>query len=136
MTEARQKSGSSEEILNLQRAFDAAELQGDADTLRRLLAEDFRAIGPKGFVLDRAAWIGRHAQFKYLALEVSEVDVRMYAGAAIVRNVQRNRSLYEGRELELAVRVSQVWVTVEGEWRLAAVQFSPLPEAPANSVAS
>jgi ketosteroid isomerase-like protein len=117
-----------DQILKLQGEFDHAELTGDLDTLRRLLADDFLSIGPKGFVLDKKAWIGRHAQFKYHSLDSSEVDVRTYGGAAIVRNVQRNRASYQGQEQEHAVRVSQVWVQPDNDWKLAGIQFSPLAQ--------
>ena len=115
-----------EAILKLQQQFDQAELQGDREALARLLTEDFASIGPKGFVLDKQAFIGRHAQFRYQSLETSEVDVRVYDGAAIVRNVQQNRAQYAGKELALHVRTSQTWVRVQGEWKLAGIQFSPL----------
>jgi hypothetical protein len=115
-----------DDILNVQREFDQAELHGDREALARLLADDFASIGPKGFVLDKAAWIGRHAQFQYESLETSDVDVRLYAGAAIVRNVQQNRATFQGKEIALGTRVSQTWVRVQGQWRLAGIQFSPL----------
>ncbi|MEO8179205.1 MAG: nuclear transport factor 2 family protein [Deltaproteobacteria bacterium] len=117
-----------DQILKLQTEFDRAELTADLDTLRRLLADDFLSIGPKGFVLDKNAWIGRHAQFKYHSLDSSEVDVRAYGSAAIVRNVQRNRASYQGHEQEHAVRVSQVWVRLDNDWKLAGIQFSPLAQ--------
>jgi ketosteroid isomerase-like protein len=117
-----------DQILKLHRDFDRAELSADLDTLRRLLTDDFQSIGPRGFVLDKNAWIGRHAQFKYHSLDSSEVDVREYGDAAIVRNVQRNRASYQGQEMDHAVRVSQVWVQQAGEWKLAGIQFSPLAQ--------
>jgi hypothetical protein len=111
----------------LQRDFDRAELTADRDRLEELLADDFRSIGPKGFVLDKAAWIGRHAEFTYQALEVSEVEVDRYEGAVIVRNLQHNRATYRDEPVDLRVRVSQTWVRQDGAWRLAGIQFSPLP---------
>lgn len=115
-------------IRALQDEFDRAELQADRETLRRLLADDFLSIGPRGFVLDKQAWVDRHDLFKYEELETSEVDVRLYDSAAVVRTVQRNKATYKDHPVEVAVRVSQVWVEQEGEWRLAGIQSSPLAE--------
>ncbi|SRR6266542_3510296 len=115
-------------IAKLQREFDQAELHADAATLRRLIADDFLSIGPKGFVLDKDAWIGRHVHFKYLSLDTSDLDIRVYNGAAIVRCVQRNRATYKGEQIALAVRASHMWVDMQGEWRLAGIQFSPLAQ--------
>jgi hypothetical protein len=89
-----------------QRAFDDAELHADAAALEELLTDDFLSIGPKGFVLDKRQWIDRHQQFEYRTLEVSDVDVRCYDGAAIVRNVQHNIATYRNQPVDVRVRVS------------------------------
>jgi ketosteroid isomerase-like protein len=115
-------------IEQAQNRFDAAELAGDTETLENLLTDDFQSIGPKGFVLTKPEWIGRHVHFTYHALDVSEVDVRVYGDAAIVRNIQRNRATYNGNETAIAVRVSQTWVRQGDAWRLAGIQFSPLAD--------
>jgi hypothetical protein len=115
-------------IRTLQNRFDAAELAGDRDTLRELIADDFLSIGPKGFVLDRSEWIDRHELFNYEALDVTEVDIRLYDRTAIVRTIQRNRATYGAERVAIAVRVGQVWVRQVDAWRLAAIQFSPLAE--------
>ncbi len=115
-----------DDILELQRAFDDAEMRGDAGRLSDLLADDFLSIGEQGFVLGKQEWIGRHGDFRYLAVETTELDVRRYNKTAIVRCVQRSRASWRGQEMALAVRLSQVWVQQSGRWRLAALQFSTL----------
>jgi hypothetical protein len=117
-----------QQILKLQQEFDTAELDDDRETLRRLIAEDFQSIGPRGFLLDKEEWIVRHDRFHYAALETSEHEVRLYDSAAILRNVQRNTGVHDGQESQYVVRVGQVWVNQSGEWRLAGIQFSPLAE--------
>lgn len=113
-----------EEILGLHRAFEDAELAGDGVRLAELLADDFRSIGEQGFVLDREQWIGRFAEFRYQSVEASEVEVRRYGAAAIVRYVQHSRASWLGEELDLWTRASQTWVELPGGWRLAGIQFS------------
>ena len=115
-----------DDILELQRAFDDAELRGDANRLDALLADDFLSIGEQGFQLGKRQWIDRHAEFRYLAVETTEVDVRRYDKTAIVRCVQRSRASWRGDQMTLAVRLSQVWVQQSDGWRLAAIQFSTL----------
>jgi hypothetical protein len=115
-----------DDILELQRAFDDAELRADAGRLDELLADDFLSIGEQGYQLDKRQWIDRHRDFRYLAIETAEADVRRYDKAAIVRCVQRSRATWQGSQLTLAVRMSQVWVHQAGGWRLAGIQFSSL----------
>ncbi|HEY6686832.1 MAG TPA: nuclear transport factor 2 family protein [Propionibacteriaceae bacterium] len=117
-----------QQILRLQERFDTAELDDDRKVLDELIAEDFQSIGPRGFVLDKEQWINRHDHFRYAALETSEHEVRLYGGAAIVRNVQRNTGAHDGQESQYVMRVGQTWVNQLGQWRLAGIQFSPLAQ--------
>jgi ketosteroid isomerase-like protein len=115
------------EVLARQAAFESAERDGDAAALDELLTDDFLSIGDQGRIFDKDGWIGRYASFGYDLLETSEVDVRVHDGAAIVRNIQHSRATFDGLQFDLTVRVGQVWVTDADRWRLAGIQFSPLP---------
>jgi hypothetical protein len=117
------------DVHRLHQAFDEAELHADTDTLQTLLADDFRSIGEQGYVLDKAQWIGKFADFSYTSLESSDVEVRCYDHAAIVRCVQRSRSTWQGQKMALTVRVSQTWVEQSEGWLLAGIQFSTFSEA-------
>ncbi|MBO0868422.1 MAG: nuclear transport factor 2 family protein [Micromonosporaceae bacterium] len=117
------------EIRELQQAFTDAELHADTDRLETLLADDFISIGERGYLLDKRQWIGRHADFGYLALETTELDIRRYDRAAIVRCLQHSRATWRGEVMELSVRLGQVWVELPAGWRLAGIQFSSLEPA-------
>jgi hypothetical protein len=110
----------------LRQAFDDAELCADTDTLRTLLADDFRSIGEQGYVLDKVQWLGKFAEFAYTGLESGDVQVTSYGHTTIVRYVQRSRSTWRGQPMELTTRVSQTWVELPEGWRLAGIQFSSL----------
>jgi hypothetical protein len=114
------------DVHQLHRAFEEAESRGDTDALNTLLAEDFRSIGDQGYVLDKAQWLGKFAEFGYASLESSDVEVCFYGHAAIDRCVQRSRSAWRGQQMTLAVRVSQTWIEFPQGWRLAGIQFSSL----------
>jgi ketosteroid isomerase-like protein len=116
------------DVREIQDRFDHAELTADAETLRELIADDFLSIGPKGYVMDKKQWIDRHSTFTYHELDTSEMDVRTYGDTAIIRDVQRNQATWEGHDVAVNTRVSQVWVRQDGQWRLAGIQFSPLAE--------
>ncbi len=118
-----------DEVLAVQHRFDEAELHADREALEELIADDFRSIGPKGFVMNKRQWIDRHGQFRYHELRTSEMEAVRYGDAAIVRDVQTNHASYGDQEVRLSVRVSQTWVKHEGCWRLAGIQFSPMAAA-------
>jgi ketosteroid isomerase-like protein len=76
--------------------------------------------------LDKQQWIDRHDFFTYHELDVSEVDIRLFADTAILRAVQRNRAASHGHDVQVSTRVSHVWVRRADAWRSAGIQFSPL----------
>jgi hypothetical protein len=112
------------DIRELRQAFDDAESRADTGALESLLADDFLSIGERGYLLDKRQWIDRHAEFAYLSLETTELDIRHYDRAAIVRCVQRSRASWRGQEMTLSIRLSQTWVEQDEGWRLAGIQFS------------
>jgi len=118
-----------DDILELQRDFDDAELHARTDRLEILLADDFLSIGERGFVLDKAQWIARHRDFRYLRVDVTETDVRRYDKTAILRCVHRSQATWRDQPMALIVRLSQVWVEQPEGWKLAAIQFSSLPDS-------
>ena len=108
-------------IREIQERFDRAEMHDDRDTLGELIDQEFLSIGPKGFLLDKQQWIDRHEFFPYHELDVSEVDIRLFADTAIVRAVQRNRAEeWRPRWLRIAPTVRAL---APGAFRRLAVRF-------------
>ena len=89
------------EIEQLLRRFADGQEHSDVETLAALLTDDFKLVGPLGFVLDKQQWL---AQFRPGALEIEslewdELDVRAHGRAqlAIVIGRLRQRAAYAGR---------------------------------------
>ncbi len=114
------------EIMQVMSEFHQAELHGRRDQLAGLLTEDFTSIGERGYVLDKAQWIDRHDEFRYLSVDLTDLTVRTYDRTAIAVAIQHSTAVWQGNPMDLWTRVSQVWVQLDGTWRLAAIQFSSL----------
>lgn len=116
------------------REWALAERTNDASKLEGLLAEDFAAIGPRGFQLDKQQWVGRFRSGSYLnrSFEWDEVDVRRYDSTAVVRGVQTSTGAYDGQPVGGKFRGTQVYVQQDGAWKLAAMQLSEMAEPPAG----
>jgi ketosteroid isomerase-like protein len=109
----------------------AAERAGDAAALGELLTEDFTGIGPVGFVLPKAAWIGRHSNgLHYDAFAVDEIQVRAYGdvAVAVARDTQHGTAF--GHPVPEALRTTHVLVRQAGSWRLASVHMSFIAGTP------
>src|SRR5436190_249381 len=107
-----QNATATDQVLELGQRWAAAERAGDADALEPLLADDFRLVGPLGFMLDKTQYLGscRSGDLRHEFLEWAEVSVRVYGEAAIAVGVQTQRSTYQGRDASGRLRVTQIAV--------------------------
>ena len=128
-TEVTPGSETKEKVRDVQNEFDKAELHADTKKLNQLLTDDFLSIGPRGFVLNKEQWINRHKQFRYEQLDTSEMNIRLYGDTAIVTDTQKNKATFNNEPVSLSVRVSQVWIHENSQWKLVSIQFSPMAES-------
>lgn len=105
---------------------------GDRAALDRLITPDCQVVGPKGFCIGKEEWIAAHTEDVYVQvlLEVEESQVREYGDTAVRCDLQRSECLFQGSTIKGLFRVLNVWVRQQGQWRLAAIQYTAVaPEA-------
>jgi ketosteroid isomerase-like protein len=123
-----------QEVARLVEAWNAAESRGDTVFLAQALADDFVAVGPRGFLLTKPGWLRRHqsGDLRYDALALDEVAVRVYDGAAVVIGRQRQDASFRGHRVEEAqLRTTAVLVHQGAGWQLVALHMSPVGQPPA-----
>lgn len=116
-----------QELTVFARRWAEAERRGDVAALDALLTDDFTAVGPRGFVLDKKQWLDRYASgvLVHDAFTWDEVTIRQYGRAAVAVGVQGQQSIFDGRDADGYFRMTQMIVEVDGAWQLAAVHLSP-----------
>jgi hypothetical protein len=125
-------SDTNQQVKGLGLRLAQAQQRGDADALELLLADDFRLVGPLGFVLDKQQWL---EQFRSGALVVrslawEEVDVRDYGEAAIAIGRQTQQAAYRGQPADGSFRVTQVAIRRGHGWTLAGLHLSAIAQPP------
>jgi len=113
--------------------FAGAEAKGDSDTLERLLTDDFRGVGPLGFVLTKQQWIGRYRSgaLEPTAFDLSDVLVREYGDTAIVLAASTQEGSYNGHPANGEFRLTLVLVKADTSWQVAHCHLSgPLGPPP------
>jgi ketosteroid isomerase-like protein len=113
------------EILDLERQWDAAVLKGDLPFFERVMAEDFTHTNHSGEVRDRKQWLANHkpGQSPYEALNTEDLRIRCYGATALASGRIRPRGTTStGKEIQGEYRFMRVWVKREGTWQAAAFQ--------------
>ncbi|MFC8080751.1 nuclear transport factor 2 family protein [Streptomyces sp. NPDC057307] len=120
------------DLAEFARRWEKAELGGDVDALDRLLADDFRGVGPRGFILDKAQWLERYASGHLIhdAFDWTEVEVRRHGEAAVAIGLQCQQSIVDGRDADGRFRATQFLARDQdgGGWRLVGIHLSAMAE--------
>lgn len=113
----------------------SAERNNDATALDKLLAEDFTAVGPLGFVLTRVQWLERYREAAFVneQFEWNINSVRSYGDSAVLIGIQNQTAAYRGHPSNGQFRVTQIMIRRDAGWQIAGLHLSPMakPEQPA-----
>lgn len=118
-------------IETLGRDWTAAEVAGDIAVLDRLLAADFTAVGPVGFVLDKAQWLARFAQgLSVTSLVLDDLSLRFRGDVAVGIGVLTQTGRHRDHPIDARFRVTQIYNRADGQadgdWRLLGLHLSPI----------
>jgi len=125
------KAEVNQEVVKINEACNAAELRGDVKAMDACETDDFTHIHANGMVEHKAEYLkgvgsGAH---KFLALDISEVQVRSYGSTAIVEEHMHLRADNSGRIADVHNLVMTVWTKQQGKWREAAWMAVGLPKS-------
>ena len=122
-----------DEIRRLGERWAAAEVAADITTLASIVTDDFRLVGPFGFVLDRQQWLDRYrsGDFAATALTWHDVEIRDYGDTAVSIGTQTQEAAYKGTPSNGDFRISHVFIRRDGRWLIVGMQLSlTSPPAP------
>jgi uncharacterized protein (TIGR02246 family) len=115
------------ELHDLSERWFQAWLEKDAETVERLMAEDYLYIAPNGLTLDRQAILAiiRSPSYRLDQGRRTEVVVRALGQeAAVVRHRYQGSGSFEGTSFTDDQRCVMVWEKQAGQWRLVMEQCS------------
>jgi ketosteroid isomerase-like protein len=104
-----------------------AMVRGDAETLDRVMADDFFFTYPlEGD--DKAQFIAdvTSGDLKIEHISREQVCVRVFGNTAVLTARDSATWLYHGRELSGQYKVMGVWVDRNGKWQLCSLQACPI----------
>ena len=103
----------------------AAERDGDATTLDRLLTDDFVGVGPLGFVLTKPAWLARYrsGSLRHTRFDLDATLTREHGDSAVVTSRQNQEGTAQGHPIPEAARATLALTRHGDAWTLAGIQL-------------
>jgi hypothetical protein len=105
-------------------------VKGDAAFQERILADDYRGVGPDGRISNKAQSVDeiRSGQFKAESMSISGVTVRVFGEVAVVTYSQTEKSQTQGKDSSGLSLWTDIFVKRNGTWQIAANHGSRVAE--------
>ena len=117
-----------EEIGALEQRFADAILAKDLDTLKVILAPEFRLVGVRSTGtsdMPREAWFAGLGRMTFSHFEPTVSSVEVFGDMALA-TVEGSWTLqFDGRQIAENFYVTDVWVRRDGDWRIVRRHSSP-----------
>ena len=113
-----------EALIKLERDWNDAFYRKDVAFIQNLLADEFVATYEDGRRGDKANELKLVAEFNQQVLSATQDDftVKVYGDTAVVWFTLRLVGIRQGQQSELALRYTDVWVTIGGRWQCVSSQ--------------
>lgn len=117
-------SKAEQEILQTQKKRFALTVDGDLQALSQVLADDLRYTHSNGKMDNKEEYLKTMSSGKtnYNLIEPEDVKVQVYDNTGVVTGRAHVMVYSEGKDLDLQLRFTEVYVKKKGKWQLAAWQ--------------
>ena len=121
------------EIKKLEDRRFQAMIDGDFDTLDKLLGDDLTYTHSSGQADTRAEYIAlcKRGVFKYQKIERPIEEIQVYGETVVVTGHVKMDVLIDGNSKLLNSRYTKVWIKGAKGWQMVAWQSTPAPVRPA-----
>lgn len=122
---------SDRDVLDVERQFFTALIEGSVEALDRLLADDFLLIDVmRGSEVPKSALLAvlEAGQITFEAIEPVESRVRFYQTTAIVTGRTEMRVRFGDSTFSVSSRYTHVYIQQQGGWRMATAQGTPISD--------
>jgi uncharacterized protein (TIGR02246 family) len=124
----RAEAASSTVALLEQRRLEAM-TRGDVEALAPLLADDLTYTHSSGMTETKEQFLEslRSRRLQYVKVDREDVRVRTYGSTAVITGLARVVVRSEGKDRDLSLRFTDVWIKRGGRWQMVAWQSTVTP---------
>lgn len=109
--------------------FDRAQMTGDGELLKRLLADDYVLVNSRALVEDKADFIHDYTApgFRLEPYTVEDEVVRSWPGGAVLGGLVTLQGTSEGKPFKVRLRFADIWREKDGTWQVIFTQATRVP---------
>lgn len=117
-------------VQKLARELERALIAADTGTLEKILTDDFLRRPPGGTDTNKREYLSllSTGRLKYVSFKNIEEKFRSYPNTVLLDDVTDIRARgANGPERDTRLKLTWIWIKLDGQWRLAGVQGSQAP---------
>jgi ketosteroid isomerase-like protein len=113
-------------ILALEKKWTDAYKLRNINLMTSMLAEDFVITVEDGNIYGKMGYMAHTADTSTQVdvAEESDLKVRMHGVVAVVTGAYHETGTFKGKRYEYRDRLTDVWMKIDGQWRLIGAQYS------------
>ena len=125
---AQSKRDSASQVLAVEKQWNEVYKRGDIATMNSLLTDDFIITVEDGNTYSKPGYIAHsgNSSVRVEVSDMSDLQVRMHGNTAVVTGAYHEKGIDKGKPYEYRDRLTDIWMTYNGRWRLIASHYSPL----------
>ena len=114
------------ELLKLENEFARAVTSNNADTLDRLLADDWIIVEPDGSIIDKARFLEviRSGALSHESMKSTDLKVRVYGNTAVVTGLTTSKGKFMGQDFTSCERATDIFVKQSDRWQCVFTQLT------------
>ena len=114
------------QVLALEKKWNEVYKRGDIAVMDSLLTDDFIITVEDGSTFSKPGYIAQNGNSSVHVeiSEMSDLHVRMHGNTGVVTGAYYEKGTEKGKSYEYRDRLTDVWMNVDGRWRLIASHYS------------
>jgi uncharacterized protein (TIGR02246 family) len=108
-----------QELTRIETAFAEALAKNDPAAFRALITDDWKVVLGEGSVMTADQILNplKEGKLKFSSFTVEDLDIRIYADAAVVIGTNHTKGEWDGQEFTGKSRFTDVFIRTDGKWR-------------------
>ena len=127
--ESNMNDKTSQELLELEKNFQKAIVENDAEAIAHFIVDDWIIVDAEGGIIDKDKFLAviKSGTLTHDAMNLEQPRVRVYGNTAVITGRATSSGKYMGSPFTTLERSTDVFVKLGNRWRCVLTQLTSLP---------
>ena len=116
-----------EELLQVEKAWDAAMISNDAYEIEKFMADDWVIVGTEGGITTKADFIAtiRSGEVQHSRMDADSTEIKVYGNSALIISRGTSAGTFNGEHFEFYEWATSVFIRQNNSWLCVLTMVTP-----------